>query len=248
MQKGSSQGGTRARSVGFSGRTSTFHRPSPRCLPTPHSQPRLQMLSEDNKRKEHERFVGGRRRGARAVAAHPHSQRHPTHRTGTTPPSGWTACSAEGENEEQCEARRDYLPEAARRRHSCAAVMRGGRPSGRDTNGTWAGTHIHWVVAAAESARQARQKNRTGSQQPVCAPLGAHSTSARSLAHAATHRGTSYDARLLQKCPKNSSFPLGWPKLGCITPYSERPSPKFYATDEGRLTSLNPTAALHRCR
>ena len=37
-------------------------------------------------------------------------------------------------------------------------------------------------------------------------------------------------------------------KLGCITPYSERPSPKFYATDEGRLTSLNPTAALRRCR
>ena len=33
-------------------------------------------------------------------------------------------------------------------------------------------------------------------------------------------------------------------KLGCITPYSERPSPKFYATDEGRLTSLNPTALI----
>ena len=30
--------------------------------------------------------------------------------------------------------------------------------------------------------------------------------------------------------------------------YSERPSPKFYATDEGRLTSLNPMAALRRCR
>ena len=34
----------------------------------------------------------------------------------------------------------------------------------------------------------------------------------------------------------------------CITHYSERPSPKCYATDEGRLTSLNPTAALRRCR
>ena len=29
-------------------------------------------------------------------------------------------------------------------------------------------------------------------------------------------------------------------KLGCITPYSERPSPKFYAADEGRPTSLTP--------
>ena len=29
-------------------------------------------------------------------------------------------------------------------------------------------------------------------------------------------------------------------KLGCITPYSERPSPKFYATDNGRPTSPNP--------
>ena len=31
--------------------------------------------------------------------------------------------------------------------------------------------------------------------------------------------------------------------MGYITPYSVWPSPKFYATDEGRLTSLNPTAA-----
>ena len=55
--------------------------------------------------------------------------------------------------------------------------------------------------------------------------------------------------KLGQRIPQ-PAFQETWrgAKLGCITPYSERPSPKFYATDEGRLTSLNPMAALRRCR